>query len=94
MNDQAFDARWDMEGTMTVSPVKAKAGFLLTITCPTKRTRVHPIPPGTTKSLRVCVKGGSTQRRPDGTMGNYWVTINIPEVGTDDSQPEGKPPAA
>lgn len=83
MNEQTFDARWDMEGTMTVSPVKAKAGVVLTITCPTGRTRVHPIPPGTTKGFRLCVKGGSTQRRPDGTMGDYWVTINIPEVGSD-----------
>lgn len=85
MNDPAFDPRWDMEGTMTVSPVKARAGFLLTITCPTMRTRVHPIPPGTNKSLKVCVKGGSSQRRPDGTMGNYWVTINIPETGNNNS---------
>ena len=87
IHDSIFDPRYDSEQAITVSPAKAKAGFVLTVICPNKRERTHPVPAGTTKSMRVCFKHESVHRRPDGKFGHHWVDINIPSFARSEEPP-------
>ena len=76
-NDE-FDPRYDILETITISPVKARSGFVLTVTCQNNHTHHEPIPAGTHSGYRFCVKGATTVRRPDNRNGNFWVELNIP----------------
>lgn len=76
-DEDTFDARYDQEQEETINPKKAKHGFVLTINAPNGRTYQIPIPAGTSKNFRHCIKGASQLRRPDGSFGNLWVDINV-----------------
>jgi hypothetical protein len=94
IDEGKFDPRYDTEEQMTVSPVKAKAGFVLTVVCSNNRTCTYPIPSGTTESMRICFKHESRVRRPDGKFGHHWVDVNIPSFArseTNDEQPQPNP---
>ena len=80
--DDEYDHRYDILESITVNPIKAKAGFVLTVTLPYPRGRTHQqnIPPGTQNGYRFCVKGASSVRRPDNRNGNYWVELEIAQM--------------
>ena len=94
IDEAKFDPRYDTEEAMTISPVRARAGFVLTIICSNRQSATHPIPAGTTESMRVCFKHMSRLRRPDGKFGHHWVDINIPAFArseTKDEEPQPNP---
>lgn len=83
IDDNVFDDRYDMEWvTPPQHPRKIREGYVLVVQCPDGSTHNLHIPPATTDGTRFCIKGKSRVRRPDGTMGNFWVQITVPEFET------------
>ena len=92
--DDEYDARYDILEVLTVHPGKALRGFVLTVTCPNKRSHQENIPPNTESGYRFCVRGASTVRRPDNKNGNFWVELEIPHMGRskpEDNETDAKP---
>ena len=79
--DDQFDERYDVYETITVNPVKARQGFVLTVTLPNGRTHLQNIPAGTRNGYLFCVKGVSPTPRPDNYYGNFWVELAVPQFG-------------
>jgi hypothetical protein len=80
INDTKYDDRYDLLWEKLITPAKAKAGFVMTITLPSKRDHLEPIPPNTKNGYRFCVKGASQILRPDGAYGNLWVQLEVPQM--------------
>ena len=92
--DDEYDDRYDILEVLTVHPGKALRGFVLTVTCPNKRSHQENIPPNTESGYRFCVRGASTVRRPDNKNGNFWVELEIPHMGRskpEDNETDAKP---
>jgi hypothetical protein len=81
-NDDMFDDRYDLLWQQTLHPTKAKAGTVMTVILPNKRSHLQPIPAGTRNGYRFCIKGQSQIRRPDGKTGNLWIELEIAEFKT------------
>ena len=79
-NDTAYDDRYDLLWSQTLSPRNARDGTVMTIILPNKRTHFQPISAGTKNGHRFRVKGQSGIRRPDGSMGNLWVELEIADM--------------
>ncbi|TQF27442.1 hypothetical protein UNPF46_30745 [Bradyrhizobium sp. UNPF46] len=84
IDDSKYDERFDLEETITVSPTKAKAGYVHTVKCPNGQTQTISIDHQTKDGTRFCFKGMSHIRRPDGRKGNFWVQVNIPHPAQED----------
>jgi len=88
----SFDDRYDMEWKTRIRPDRAKRGFVLVVKCPNGHEEPINVPPGAKSGMRFCLKGKSQVRRPDGTMGNYWVEIEVPEMDAERASSSDPPP--
>ncbi len=92
--DDEYDERYDSFELMSLHPVKARKGTVLTVTCPNGHEHLQPIAPGTHNGFRFCIRGVGTTRRPDNRNGNFWVELAIPEMReqqTDSNETDAKP---
>ena len=78
--DDEYDDRYDQLDKLPLSPLKARSGTVMTVTCPNGRTHQEAIPPGVHNGYRFCVKGAGKIRRPDNRNGNYWVELEIADM--------------
>jgi hypothetical protein len=80
IDDSRYDDRYDLLWSQHLSPAKAKRGTVMTVILPSKRSHLENIPAGTKHGYRFCVKGQSQIRRPDGSMGNVWIELEIAQL--------------
>jgi hypothetical protein len=78
IDDSKYDSRYDILDIISISPLKAKRGYVLTVTCPNRRTHLENIPPDTKSGYTFCVKHAALTTRPDGKNGHYWVKLEFP----------------
>jgi hypothetical protein len=80
IDNSKYDDRYDLLWQQTLSPAKAKRGTVITIILPNKRSHLENIPAGTKNGYRFCIKGQSQIQRPDGTIGNVWIELEIAQL--------------
>lgn len=80
IDDSKYDDRYDLLWQQNLNPAKAKRGTVLTVILPSKRSHLENIPAGTKHGYRFCIKGQSQIRRPDGSMGNVWIELEIAQL--------------
>ena len=87
------NSRYDRNWTLTLNPIKARDGTVMSIKLPSGKIHLHPIPAGTKNGYRFCLKGMSGFRRPDGTYGDIWIELEIPDFSgsTKPSDPPEQP---